>query len=357
VTPAVGIALLGLGLAVAAGAFDAEPLWAPGLGLIAVAAAAEGWLRLAARGASVRRELAARRVVEDEPLDVVLDVTLEGGLPPPGGAVREPLVAAGLPLRAGRVRLRVTFARRGRRTLPPPRIELRDPLGLSRREVAGEGEGDEVLVLPRLYPLETAGEGGEGRVGARDALAALAAVEVDGLRPYRDGTPASRIHWPALARGAGLLERRLHADADGRPLLVLDAHAPASPEALDAAVRAAGSLAHALARAGGCAVLLPGDRRARPLDPDLAGWPALHARLAVVDGGAALVPSTAAARRGPLVYVAARPVRRIPPALAATARGARVLVVPGALPARTASFAVAGCSGYRMRADDRVRAV
>ena len=29
----------------------------------------------------------------------------------------------------------------------------------------------------------------------------------DLVRPYRVGTPASRIHWAALARGAGLLER------------------------------------------------------------------------------------------------------------------------------------------------------
>jgi uncharacterized protein (DUF58 family) len=355
VTPAAGIALLGLGLAVAAGAFDAEPLWAPGLGLLAVAAGAEGWLRLVARGASVRRRLGARRVIEDEPLDVVLDVTLGSGLPPPGGAIRDSLVPAGLPLRPGRVRLRVSFARRGRRILAAPRLELRDPLGLSRREVAGEGPGDEVLVLPRLHPVESSGQSGDGRAGARDMAALLAAVEVDGLRPYRDGTPASRIHWPALARGAGLLERRLHADADARPLVVLDARAPASPAALDAAVRATASLAHALARAGGCAVLLPGDRRARTLEPDLAGWPALHARLAVVEGGAP-VPAAATARRGPLVYVAARPVRRIPPAVAAAARGSPTLVVPGALAARTASFAVAGCSGYRMRADDRTRA-
>jgi uncharacterized protein (DUF58 family) len=355
VSPAAGIALLGLGLAVAAGVLDAEPLWAPGLGLLAVAAGTEGWLRLVARGAGVRRELGARRVVEDEPLDVVLRVALGASLPPPGGTLRDPLVASGLPLRAGRVRLRASFARRGRRVLAPPRLELRDPLGLSRREIGGEGEADEVLVLPRLYPLEAGSEAGEGRAaGARDLVAELA-VEVDGLRPYRDGTPASRIHWPAVARGAGLLERRLRADADGRPLVMLDARAPASPEALDAAVRAAGSLAHALARAGGCAVLLPGDRRARVLGPDLAGWPALHARLAVVEAGRAPVAPPAGARRGPLVYVVARPVRRIPPALATGVRGMRVLVVPGALPARAASFAVAGCSGYRMGAAERAR--
>ena len=59
------------------------------------------------------------------------------------------------------------------------------------------------------------------------ASEAMAAVDVDGLRPYRPGTPASRIHWPAVARGAGLIERRLQADGDSRPMIVLDAAARA----------------------------------------------------------------------------------------------------------------------------------
>src|ERR671928_204854 len=73
----------------------------------------------------------------------------------------------------------------------------------------------EVLVLPRVEPvrpLGVAARGGAARARARPS--GLPAVEPDGLRPYRRGTPASRIHWPALARGAGLLERRLSADAD-----------------------------------------------------------------------------------------------------------------------------------------------
>ena len=49
-----------------------------------------------------------------------------------------------------------------------------------------------------------------------------------------------------------------------------------------AAVRACASLAVHLARHGGCALLLPGDRRPVTLDPELAGWPHLHARLALV---------------------------------------------------------------------------
>ena len=45
------------------------------------------------------------------------------------------------------------------------------------------------------------------------------------------------------------MERKLISEADSRPLVVLDPRAPASPEALDAAVRAAGSLAVHFAQA------------------------------------------------------------------------------------------------------------
>jgi hypothetical protein len=210
-----------------------------------------------------------------------------------------------------------------------------------------------VLVLPRLHPVITAGEGSPLQSGARAALVAGAEVELDGLRPYRDGAPATRIHWPALARGAGLLERRLRPEGEGRPLVVLDAAGPAAAEDLDAAVRAAASLAHALARAGGCSILLPSDRRATALEPDGRGWPAVHARLAVVEaassphaGASALVTAVAGAHA--VYYVVARRGGHPPQVLARPrARLWLVLVQPGAPSARRpAAFAVAGCHGY-----------
>ena len=64
-----------------------------------------------------------------------------------------------------------------------------------------------------------------------------------------------------------MIERRLVAGLDAAPLVVLDATRPPSEEALDAAVRAAASLCIHLARAGGCAILLPGERRAVEVGP------------------------------------------------------------------------------------------
>src|SRR5919197_2071082 len=155
------------------------------------------------------------------------------------------------------------------------------------------------MVLPRLFPVRVAAGGGDSAPAhARAMLIAAAETEIDGLRPHRDGSPASRIHWPALARGAGLMERKLVSEADSRPLVILDPRSPASTEALDAAVRAAASLTVHFARRTGCALLLPGDRRARVIEPDLLAWPQAHVRLALVEahGGPAL--SAAQNRRG-----------------------------------------------------------
>jgi len=345
---AFGCAALGILLLLVAGTFDAEPLYVTGAALLLLGAGAAAWIGIGGRGASLEREITARSVIEGEPLQVRLRA--RGGLLPlPPGWIDEPLLTEPVRLRAGRrearARIEVTFGRRGRRRLPPAALVLRDPFGLAQRVVPG-ASGDEVLVLPRILPVNVAAGGGDATAAhARASLLAAAETELDGLRPMREGSPASRIHWQSLARGAGLMERRLVAEADSRPLVVLDPRAPLSPEALDSAVRATAALAVHFARRGGCALLLPGDRRANAIDRDLAGWPATHVRLALLDDSAG--PSLAAAqnRRGLIVYVAARIVDRAPRGLGRTPGGCLV-VVPGALPGRHALLEVAGCHAY-----------
>jgi len=180
---------------------------------------------------------------------------------------------------------------------------------------------------------------------ARASLTAAAETEIDGLRPHREGAPASRIHWPAFARGAGLMERKLISEADSRPLIVLDPRAPSNSDALDAAVRATGSLVVHFAKRTGCGLIMPGDRRATIIEHDMLAWPSVHVRLALLDEHTG--PSLAAAqnRRGLIVYVAARPVDRAPRGLGRTPGGCLV-VVPGALPNRRAVLEVAGCHAY-----------
>jgi uncharacterized protein (DUF58 family) len=348
VRPALGIGALGLLLVVVAGTFDAEPLYVPGVAFVALAVVSWAWVALAVRGLRVRRELGARRVAEDEPLDVRIEVRV-GRVGLPGGVLVDPLLSGDVALpfgrRGRRVRIRATFARRGRRQLEAPSVVVRDPLGLSERTVSG-AEQDEVLVLPRVEAVRRLG-GGQGSGARRRGRPAMAAeVELDGVREHREGTPASRIYWPALARGAGLMERRLRADADATPLVLLDARSPSSEEALDAAVRACASLAVSLAKAGGCGVMLPGDRRPTTLDASLGGWTHLHARMALVVAGGHPSLSSIASRVGSVYYVAAQVPSRAPRALEHAPASGRILVVPGAFPGRRPMFSVAGCQGF-----------
>ena len=184
--------------------------------------------------------------------------------------------------------------------------------------------------------------GEEGAASIREARAVE--FEVDGLRPYRAGSPASRIHWPAVARSGEMHERRILAGAEATPLVALDAEDPADLEALDRAVRAAASLCVHLAPVAGCGVLLPGSRAPAMLDSRLRAWPALHARFAVVGSGAPTrLPSRSAGLRGSVFWVTARE----PGALAAprmTGAGKHYLV-SAFEPTAPASFEVAGCFG------------
>ena len=146
-----------------------------------------------------------------------------------------------------------------------------------------------------------------------------------------------------------MIERRLAADASSRPLVVLDTRGPTSDGALDKAVRAAASLCVHLARGGGCALLLPGDRRATEVDPDMRAWHALHVRLALVGPGAA--PAAGRLERGGEIYWVAPSAGSVPIGLGRAAAAARWLVTPldglgGDGSAVTgAGFLVAGCAG------------
>lgn len=361
--PALNAGLLALLFGAAAALFDAEPLWVPAVALALLAVGSVAWVRRAARGVTLGRTLGARRVIEEEPLSVVLEVS-GGRVAMPTATIVDPLLSGSVPLPAGRgqrrVRIEARFARRGRRVLALPRLRICDPLGLATREITAQPSAgdDEILVLPRIEPIVTPADGGgdAARITRRGRAALGAEVAVDGIRPLREGTSAARIYWPSIARGAEPQERRMTAGSDSRPLVVLDPRGAADEDQLDAAVRAAASLARALARSGGCSVLLPGDRRATELGETLAGWDHVHARLALLgsNGGPAL--GLVAHRRGPVVFVSARARARLPQAFAASAGATRVLVVPVALAARKAAFTVAGCHGYVL-SSARTRAV
>jgi uncharacterized protein (DUF58 family) len=354
---AAATAALGVALCLAGATFDSPSLYVPGVALVALTVGATVWVRLAARGATVVRAAGPSHVMEEEPYPLRLQVR-SGLLPPPGGELLEPLLGWPVPL-AGRwsqrVRINVRFSRRGRRHLDPPVLVIRDPLRLDAVERDG-GDHEELLVLPRIEPVEPVRAGGAGAgirqagvgehgVAGRRLDASSAQLDIDGLRPYREGAPASRIHWPTVARTGDMLERRLVADLDSAPLVVLDASSPASEDALDAAVRAAGSLCVHLARAGGCAILLPGERRPTEVGTGLGGWPQVHARLALVEAEDGVSAGARAPRGGTVFWVCAAGPRHLPRPLRRLTAAARYRVGPAPLPGYRAVFTVAGCTG------------
>jgi hypothetical protein len=247
----------------------------------------------------------------------------------------------------------VRFPRRGRHRLGPASLLVGDPLGLFTLTIASDP--DEVLVLPRVEPVRFVEVGGEPTTVGRHVVRAPdgGATEVDSLRPHHPGAPASRIHWPTVARTATLMERRLVADGDHAPLVVVDPRDPSSEEALDRAVRAATSLCVHLARLGGCALLLPGDRRPARIDAALYGFPESHVRLALLEPEAGAPPLGCLTGANMILWVTAR--RRGGAVLGALRASVRFLVSPHVESGWPVQFTVAGCAGQRLERDQAMR--
>lgn len=340
---ASGAFALGVALCLTAGLFAAAPLYVPGMALLLIAGVAAVWVWEAARGARVVRTLDRSSVPEGEALRITVQ-TFRRPVPIPGAELRAWARGPALPSpRRGPSTATdaVRLAGRGRHRLAPATLEIVDPFGLCRRTVASPA--DEVLVLPRLEPVELVElDGGPGRFGGAHAAVTAGATEVDSLQPHRPGSPASRIHWPTVARTSTLMERRLVAEGERLPLLVVDPRDPASADALDRVMRAAASLCVHLAHRGGCALLLPRDQRPTQIDAQLSGFADVHARLALL-GEEAGAPSTGSVTgAGTVLWLSAA---------AAPAWGTapvRYLISAHPQAHWPLAFAVAGCHAYRL---------
>jgi uncharacterized protein (DUF58 family) len=343
-------AALGGALVAAGFGFGLDAALVCGLGLLGLAGGAAAWVELAARGGRLERERGPRRLDEREPYP--LGLRLRGTLlPPPGGELRDSLLER--PVEIGprwrrSLSRSVWFDGPGRRRLDPARIVVRDPLGLWQRALESAGS-DEVVVLPRVDPIRWpdggSEEGGRSEGSGTSSEASsrrggMAQFEVDGLRPYRDGSPASRIHWPAVARTGEMLERRLIAGGDPRPLVVFDPRG-ADETARVRAMRAAASLCVALARSGGCDLLVPGARRPLAIDSALRAWPEAHTKIAMADErAAAALPSRTS---GALVYWVTAG-KALPRAAWRLHPGSLLITPIGSK--RSATFRVSGCFAY-----------
>lgn len=348
----IGIGAL---LLLAAVGLAAPALLLPGIALILLGAALGAWVALGGSGAGVVRAGVPARVGEGEPFEVVHRVSA-GRLPLIGELV-DPLLEAPVPLRGIRphrtteLRSQGVLRRRGRHRLPPPAIRIGDPLGIASRQI-DDGRESPVLVLPRVEPVEFAPDDGPSSGRRRAAAGELADEgmresaadpELEGLRPYRPGTRASRIYWPALARGGELQERHLSPASDSGPLIVLDSRDAPDADALDRAVRAAASMAAFLGGRGGCELMIGGDHRRWRVGGDPDSLLAARSALALVSGRDGAPRPGRLAFASTLVWISAGGSR---PPLGRRSGG--VLITPESQPGSELLLTVAGCSGYAL---------
>jgi uncharacterized protein (DUF58 family) len=267
-----GLLLVAVALAIVAGTLASLALFALAVGLILITLAAGVSVALAARRLVVTRSVPQWEVGEDQPVGVCFEVRQPGLLPLPVHLEVQVDTDGWVLLGERGGTLALTVGRRGAWQLAPSRLRLRDGLGIVQWSlVAGQPEPLLVLPAPDLrVPIPP-----QQDVSAADP-------DLDGLQPYVPGTPVSRVHWPALARGAGLQQRRLVSPPVGMPLVVVDTADTGDPRAVDWAARVAVGVIVRLAGGGGCRVLLPGDQVATTVTDLTAAWHGVHRRLALL---------------------------------------------------------------------------
>jgi uncharacterized protein (DUF58 family) len=264
----VATELIGFALLLAAALLGSVALFAFALGLLVVVAGALLATGIGARRATITRSVEQTEVVEGRPLTLRFSVRGLGGLPVHAEVRGED--GKWQRIEAGSTR-RLTIERPGAHLIGPSAVRVRDDLRLFAR---GRRAGEPAVVLVLPAPAD----------GRLQTLAAGADPggdpEPDGLQPYSRGTPVGRIHWPSVARAGEWQERRVISAPRGLPLVVVDLSGAPTEAAVDWTLRAAAGQIHGLARAGGCRVLLPGERLPIPVENAVEGWPAVHRRLA-----------------------------------------------------------------------------
>ena len=259
-----------LALTVLSAGTSSQALLGLAIGLILVTCAALAATTLARRRVDIARTVARSEVHEADPVRLSFTVEGKGWLP-----VRVQVEDHGggwLSIGDGGASLDLHVGRPGAYWLAPTRARVLDAIGVvAMRMLAGRVE--RLLMLPSPH--------GGSRVELSH-LGLLDEPEPQGVLPYAPGTPLTRIHWPALARGAGLQMRHFAPPAGGLPLVVVDTAGTPSPGALDWAARTAAGYIVTLVRRGGCRVMLPGDSDATTVAGLDDTWRTVHRRLAML---------------------------------------------------------------------------
>jgi uncharacterized protein (DUF58 family) len=273
------------GLATLAASVASLALFVVAIGLVLLTAAAGTAVLLSASRVTVERFISAREVQEDAPVRLRFRALRTTRLPVQ--LEIEDHSGGWKAIGDGDTSVELFVGRRGTHWLAPSRVRLRDALGIFERRLLA-GRRDPLLILPTPQGSASLQPG---------HLATGDEPEPQGLRPYASGTPLSRIHWPSLARGAGLQVRHFAPSPGGVPLVVLDTAGASSAKAVDWAVRTAAGYILTFARTGGCRVRLPGDTQETSVAGVDGDWRAMHRRLAMLGDRAPTTPPTPAAQQ------------------------------------------------------------
>jgi uncharacterized protein (DUF58 family) len=269
----LAILVCAVALATLAASLASLALFVVATGLALLTAAAGAVVTLAAGRVTVARFISAREVQEDASILLHFSISRMTRLP-----VRleiEDHSGGWILIGDGKTSIDLRVGRRGAHWLAPSRVRVCDALGIFERRLLA-GRLEPLLILPA--PQQSASL----RAGR---LAIGVDLEPQGLRPYASGTPLSRIHWPSLARGAGLQVRHLAPWHEGLPLVVVDTAGAPSSEAVDWAARTAAGYILTLARSGGCRVRLPGDAGETSVVGLDGEWRAMQRRLSMLGDG------------------------------------------------------------------------
>ncbi|MBO9534962.1 MAG: DUF58 domain-containing protein [Solirubrobacteraceae bacterium] len=289
-------------LAVAAVLLGSLAIFAIAVGLALIYIGAAWAVSRAEEQVRIARQLLHHEIVEGRRAELQFETTGVEGLP----VTIEYACQCGEwhTLPAGRHTVGWTMDHPGPHVVGPSPLRIRDDLGLFTRFLFA-GEPDRLLVLPDPEDVNA-----HRRVSGSDMAHD---PEPDGLREYVRGTPMSRIHWKTAARTGQLMERRFVTSRDELPLIIVDTAGALTGANVDWAAREAAGQALALARSGGCRVLLPGDRTPTTLLDPVGSWTTLHRRLADLAEGRPTLPHGVHVRDAVVVAAAAAPPHRVRP--------------------------------------------
>ncbi|HEX6254581.1 MAG TPA: DUF58 domain-containing protein [Euzebyales bacterium] len=328
-----GIALCGVAVAAwALGRFlGVDELYVISGAIVALTALAIVATRVSSARIAVRRTAVARHVHRGERVPVEVALRNDGRLPaslllvedrrPDGMAGDDEaarFVVRGLrPRRVAELRWHAVGRRRGRFTIGPVRIRLRDPFGLAERSRRYRST-NEVIVFPAVEPL-TAGDAHGMRQGADTSPSQRAfhrGDEFHTMREYVVGDDLRHVHWPSTARRGTLMIRQHELPWQARAVVYVDVRIGVHVGAGDRSTfeRAVSVAASVLTHLRRCHYQLHLVTEGAPRTDELEGLDASLVRLAEVTPGRERSPVTAMRAVGDagegLLVAVVRPPRR-----------------------------------------------